>query len=66
MKLSNNMRIISIGNIGGYSSTWVKDKVTINIIGYFPYETTTKRVFLNNKELFHGLNMMFILKGDLW
>jgi len=41
----NNMSILSIGNIGGHSFTWVKDKVTMNIIGYSPYETTTKRVF---------------------
>ena len=41
----NNMSILSIGNIGGLSPTWVKDKVTMNIIGYSPYEMTTKRVF---------------------
>ena len=39
------MSILSIGNIGRHSSTWVKDKVTMNIIGYSPYEMTTKRVF---------------------
>ena len=41
----NNMSILSIGNIGGLSSTWVKDKVTMNIIGYSPYEMTTEIVF---------------------
>ena len=39
------LSILSIGNIGEHYSTWVKDKLTVNIIGYSPYEKTAKRIF---------------------
>ena len=40
-----NMSILSIGNIGGHSSTWVKRQINHEYYWYSPYETITKRVF---------------------
>ena len=51
----DNMNILSFGNIGELSSTWVKDKVIMNINWILSIRNDNQKSILINKELFHGL-----------